>query len=318
MIRSRITGTGAYLPSRIVTNHELAQRIDTNHDWIVERTGIHQRHIAAEGEFTSDLAAAAARHAIANAGIAPETIDMIILATETPDDTMPSCAATTQHKLGLSQCPSFDIHAACSGFLYALSLADNTIRAGQARTILVIGAETFSRIVDWNDRGTCILFGDGAGAAILQAEEGTHGVYSTRLFADGSHGKILATDGGISRTQKAGFIHMEGKEVFKHAVQKMTDALQQVLQAENLTSSDLDWLVPHQANRRIIEAIGTRLPIAAEKVIMTLDQHANTSAASIPLALHHAVSAGKIKPGQWVALQALGAGLTWGACLIKW
>lgn len=322
MIRSRITGVGAYLPKRIMDNHELATLVDTSDDWIKDRTGIHQRHIAAEGEYTSDLATKAAQAAIAQAGIDPTIIDLIIVATETPDRTMPATAAITQHKLGLAGCAVMDIHAACSGFVYGLWNADNAIRAGQAKCVLVIGAETFSRLLDWEDRNTCILFGDGAGAVILQAQEGEDasapGILATRIYADGSLQDLITTTGGVSTTQTTGVTLMKGREVFRHAVTKMCNALEVVLDDAQLKQGDIDLVVPHQANARIIAAIAQRLDMPDEKVVYSVDKHANTSAASIPLALDVAVKDGRVSEGKIIALQALGAGLTWGACLIRW
>lgn len=321
--RAVITGWGAYLPERIVTNDELAQTIDTNDEWIRERTGICQRHVAATGEFTSDLAAKAGRKALDKAGLGAEDIDLIIVATSTPDDTLPATAAKVQHKLGITRGAAFDINAVCSGFLYALTNADAFIASGKAKTVLVIGAETYSRILDWNDRGTCILFGDGAGAVVLQAQEGAgtnadRGILTSEIHCDGQYAPLLGSSGGVSSTQTAGFLFMHGKEIFRHAVGKMADSVEHCLQDVGLTTNDIQWLVPHQANMRILQATAKRLNIPEERVILTVAEHANTSAASIPLALSIAADAGKFSPGDLIAAPALGAGLTWGACLLRW
>jgi 3-oxoacyl-[acyl-carrier-protein] synthase-3 len=315
-----VRSLGAYLPARRVTNHELPAHLETSDAWIQERTGIVARHLAAEGELTSDLATAAANDALMQAGLQPDDLDMLIVATATPDDTMPSTAVSVQAKLGVSRpIAAFDVHAVCSGFIYALAMADSAIKNGLARRAMIIGAETFSRVLDWNDRGTCVLFGDGAGALILEAsEQNDRGIIASRLHADGHQREILMTTGGTSRTGTAGVLTMQGREVFRHAVQKMSDSLREVLSAQGLDFNALDWLVPHQANRRILEAIADKTGIAPERMVMTLDQHANTSAASIPLALHHAQKNQWLKPGNMVGLVALGAGLTWGSCLIKW
>ncbi|MCH2546761.1 MAG: ketoacyl-ACP synthase III [Alphaproteobacteria bacterium] len=321
--RAVITGWGAYLPQHIVTNDDLAKTIDTNDAWIRERTGICQRHIAAKDELTSDLAAHAARKAITKAGIAPETIDLVIVATTTPDDTLPATAAKVQHKIGITGGAAFDINAVCSGFLYGLSTADAYIAAGKAKTILVVGAETYSRILDWQDRGTCILFGDGAGAVILQAQQGAGtnddaGILHTEIFSDGQYAPLLGSSGGVSSTQNAGYLFMQGKEIFRHAVSKMTASVEHSLQHIGLNSDDIQWLVPHQANMRILQATAKRLNIPEERVILTVDKHANTSAASIPLALSLAADEGKFSSGDLIAIPALGAGLTWGSCLLRW
>lgn len=321
--RAVITGWGAYLPQKILTNDALAQMVDTSDAWIQERTGICQRHIAAAGEFTSDLAAHAARKAMDKAGIAPETVDLIIVATSTPDDTLPATAVKVQHKLGIAQGAAFDVNAVCSGFLYALTTADAFIASGKVKTAIVIGAETFSRIVDWKDRGTCILFGDGAGAVVVQAQEGSgkasdRGVLFTEICSDGQYAPLLGATGGVSSTQTAGVLFMQGKEIFRHAVAKMAGSVEHSLQYLGLTTSDIQWLVPHQANMRILQATAKRLNIPEEQVILTVDKHANTSAASIPLALAVAADAGKFTPGDLIACPALGAGLTWGSCLIRW
>lgn len=323
MRRAVIQGTGAYLPARVLTNQELSTQVDTNDEWIRERTGICQRHIAAEGEFTSDLATNAAKEALKNSGVAVAEIDLLIVATSTPDDTIPATATRVQQKLGMKQGAAFDINAVCSGFVYAVSLADAYLTAGKAKTALIIGAETFSRVIDWKDRSTCILFGDGAGAVVLRAEEDTgtaqdRGVLYTQIASDGEYGELLYTDGGVSRTQRAGVLHMQGKEVFRHAVAKMGDSVEAGLEKIGLTNADINWLVPHQANARILQATAKRLNVDENRVILTVDNHANTSAASIPLALACADKAGKFKKGNLIATPALGAGLTWGTCLIRW
>jgi 3-oxoacyl-[acyl-carrier-protein] synthase III len=322
--RSRVTGCGAYLPERIVSNAELALRLDTSDEWIVQRTGIRQRHVAAPGELTSDLATQAAERALEAAGVKGADLDLIVLATATPDNTFPATATKLQARLGMSRGCAFDVQAVCSGFIYALATADNFIRSGQARRALVIGAETFSRILDWEDRGTCVLFGDGAGALLLTAErdEGggarERGVLSTHLHSDGNHYDILYVDGGPSTTGSAGFLRMQGKEVFRHAVHRLAEVVDEALTANGLAASDLDWLVPHQANRRIIESMGRRLGLPPRKVVITIDRHANTSAASVPLALAEAVGDGRIKTGDLVLMEAMGGGLTWGAALVRW
>ncbi|WP_281251118.1 beta-ketoacyl-ACP synthase III [Insolitispirillum peregrinum] len=322
MTRSLIVGTGSYLPERVVTNAELAAKVDTSDEWIIERTGIRQRHMAAEGEWTSDLATKAAQKALDAAGIAGTDVDLIVLATATPDRTFPSTAATVQANLGCFGGPAFDVQAVCSGFVYALSVADNFIKAGQAKTALVIGAETFSRILDWEDRGTCVLFGDGAGAVVLQAAPGDgssadSGILTTHLHADGRHRELLYVDGGPSSTQTTGLLRMHGREVFRHAVVNLASVVEEALEATGLQPGDIDWLVPHQANRRIIEGTARKLGMALEKVVMTVDRHANTSAASIPLALAEAVSDGRVQKGQLVLLEAMGGGFTWGSALVR-
>lgn len=321
--RAVITGWGSHLPERIVSNDELAKTVDTNDEWIRERTGIRQRHIAAEGETTSDLAAGAGRKAIAKAGLSADDIDLVIVATSTPDLTFPATAALTQHKLGITRGAAFDVNAVCSGFLYGLTTADAFIAAGKARNVLVIGAETFSRILDWNDRTTCILFGDGAGAVVVQAQEGSgtnsdRGVLVSEICSDGQYAPLLGSTGGVSSTQSAGFVFMHGKEIFRHAVAKMADSVDHCLDAVGLTHDDIQWLVPHQANMRILQSTAKRLNIPEERAILTVDKHANTSAASIPLALCSAADEGKFSPGDLIATPALGAGLTWGACLLRW
>jgi len=323
MIRARVIGTGAYLPERVVSNDELARTVDTSDAWIVERTGIRQRHIAADGELTSDLATAAARAALARADLRPESIDLLLVATSTPDHTFPACAAAVQRKLGAARAAAFDLQAVCSGFIYALAVADKFLVTGQARTALVVGAETFSRLLDWHDRTTCVLFGDGAGAVVLRAEEGTgtafdRGVLATYLGSDGRHYDDLYVDGGPSSTGTTGHLRMNGREVFRHAVQTLTAASQRVLEAAGLTVDDVDWLVPHQANLRILDAVARRLGIAAERVLITVDRHANTSAASIPLALAEAAAAGRLQADQLLLLNAMGGGFTWGSALVRW
>ncbi len=321
--KSLILGSGAYLPERIVTNDELAKRIDTSDAWIRKRTGIRQRHIAAEGELTSDLAVAACRSALSTAGVNSDEVDLIVLATSTPDNTFPATATRVQALLGIKQAIAFDVQAVCSGFVYALSVADNMIRLGQARTALVIGAEVFSRILDWEDRGTCVLFGDGAGAIVLRAgmsEAGSQGrgILSTHLFTDGSHYDSLYVDGGPGTTGKAGCLRMAGQEVYRHAVHNMAEAIEIAIEANGLSLSDIDLLVPHQANIRIIESISRRLGVDNDKVVITVGSQANTSAATIPLALTHAQNDNRIQRGDLVALSALGGGFAWGSSLIRW
>lgn len=316
---SKIQGTGSYLPERIVTNHDLAERIDTSDEWIVERTGIRQRHLAADNETTSDLAAAAARRAIEAAGIDADAIDLIIVATTTPDLVFPSTACLLQNKLGITNgCAAFDVQAVCSGFVYALSTADNFIRAGQARCALVVGAETLSRITDWTDRSNCILWGDGAGAVILTASE-TSGVIATHLHADGRYRDLLRVNGGVSAgTDGALAMKMEGNAVFKMAVKTLDAIVDETLIANGMQKSDVTWLVPHQANIRIIQATAKKLGMSMDNVVVTVDRHANTSAASIPLALDTAVRDGRIKQGDVVLMEAFGGGFTWGSILLKW
>jgi 3-oxoacyl-[acyl-carrier-protein] synthase-3 len=324
MRRSIVAGMGHYLPERVVTNAELAERVDTSDEWIRERSGITQRHIAAEGEFTSDLATHAARKALESAGLAPNDIDLIVVATSTPDETFPASATVVQSKLGCANgSMGFDIQAVCSGFVFALATADNFIKAGQVDTALVIGAETFSRILDWNDRGTCVLFGDGAGAMVLKAGEGAgtsddRGVLSTHLHSDGSLHDLLYVDGGPSSTGEVGFLRMEGREVFRHAVTKMSAVVVEALEATGLKAEDVDWFVPHQANKRIIDGTARKLGVGSERVVMTIDVHANTSAASIPLALSVAVGDSRIKQGDLVLIEAMGGGLTWGSGILRW
>ncbi len=322
MIRSIIAGCGAYLPEQIVTNDALARQVDTSNDWIVERTGILQRHVAAPGELTSDLATKAAQAALAAAGMAAGDVDMVVVATTSPDDTFPATATKVQANLGMRRGFAFDVQAVCSGFIYALATADNFVRTRQVRTALVIGAETFTRLLDWNDRTTCVLFGDGAGAVVLHAGEGQggaqdRGVLSTHLHSDGRHHDLLYVDGGPSATGTVGHVRMEGREVFRHAVVNLAAAVNEALAANALKASDIDWLVPHQANRRIIDGTARKLGVGTERVIITVQKHANTSAASIPLALAEAVGDGRIKPGQLVLLEAMGGGFTWGSALVR-
>ncbi len=321
--RAVIAGTGSALPRRRVTNAELAETVDTTDEWIVERTGIRARYIAGDGETTATLAADAARRALESAGIAAASVGLIVLATATPDQTFPSSATKVQALLGIDDCVAFDVQAVCSGFLYALSVAESMIRSGAATTALVIGAETFSRILDWEDRGTCVLFGDGAGAVVLTAEDGpadpaqARGVLSTRLHADGRHNDLLYVDGGPSTTGTVGKLRMKGREVFRHAVVNLAGVLNEVLAELELTSADIDWLVPHQANARILDATARKLGLSPDRVIVTVDQHANTSAASVPLALDVAVRDGRITRGDLLVLEAMGGGFTWGASVVR-
>ena len=317
-VRSVIAGVGSALPQRRVDNAELAERVDTSDQWIVERTGIRSRYIAAEGETTATLATDAARAALADAGIEASGIDLIVLATATPDQTFPSSATKVQAALGINDCVAFDVHAVCTGFLYAVSVADAMIRAGSGRTALVIGAETFSRILDWEDRTTCVLFGDGAGALVLRAEDGDRGILATKLHADGRHNDLLFVDGGPSTTGTVGKLRMKGREVFRHAVVNLADVLKEVLSAAGLGPDDVDWVVPHQANARILDATAKKLNLPREKVVVTVDRHANTSAASVPLALDAAVKDGRIKRGDIVVLEAMGGGFTWGAAVLRY
>lgn len=323
VVRSIISGCGAYLPERIVTNDELAERLDTSDEWIVGRTGIRQRHIAADDQLTSDLAIRASKEALATAGVEGAEIDVIVLATSTPDQTMPATAAKVQAAIGMHNGFAFDVQAVCSGFIYSLAVADNFIRAGQAERALVIGAETFSRIMDWEDRSTCVLFGDGAGAVILEAGSGDgtpadRGILTSHLHSDGRYHDILYADGGVSSTRTAGLLRMRGREVFRHAVTNLSDVIAEALEATGLTAQDIDWIVPHQANKRILDGTAKKFGISPDKVIVTIDKHANTSAASVPLALKSALDDGRIKHGDLVLLEAMGAGLTWGAALVRW
>ncbi len=320
MIRSVVRGSGSALPSRVMTNDELARQVDTSDEWIRERTGITARHIAGEGETTGTLAAAAARAALADAGIEASEVDLIVLATATPDSTFPATATQVQDALGCHGGIAFDVAAVCSGFLYALATADSMLRTGMAKCALVIGAETFSRILDWEDRTTCVLFGDGAGAFVLRAEEVAEdgpGVLASRLHADGAHGELLYVDGGPSSTGTVGKLRMKGREVFRHAVVNLAQVLEDVLHATGHEASELDWVVPHQANLRILDATARKLGLPFEKVVVTVDRHANTSAASVPLAFDVARRDGRIKAGDLVMLEAMGGGFTWGASLVR-
>ena len=323
MTRSVVLGCGSYLPSRVLTNGELAQTVDTSDDWIVQRTGIHERRIAATGEFTSDLALHAARAALAHAKVEAQSIDLIVLATSTPDHTFPASAVLVQAGLGITQGAAFDLQAVCSGFVYALATVDGLLRTGMFKRALVVGAETFSRILDWKDRTTCVLFGDGAGAVVLDAQEqpGTRedrGLLASHLRSDGRYKDKLYVDGGPSSTQTVGYLRMEGRDVFRYAVGAITDVIEAVFRDTGYNADDIDWFVPHQANKRIIDGAAHKLGIAAEKVVMTLDRHGNTSAASIPLALADAVADRRIKRGDLILLEAMGGGFTWGASLVRW
>jgi len=320
--RSIVRGCGSYLPEKALSNDELARMVDTSDDWIVQRTGIRQRHIAAEGEMTSDLAVNAARRALDAAGMTADDIDLIVMATSTPDNTFPAAAVAVQEKLGMTQGAAFDVQAVCSGFVFGLATTDAYLKAGMATRALCIGAETFSRILDWEDRTTCVLFGDGAGALVLEAvdedkAEG-RGVLTSHLRSDGRHRDKLYVDGGPSSTGTVGHLRMQGREVFRHAVGMITDVIEAAFAAASVTADDIDWFVPHQANRRIIDASAKKLDIAPEKVVTTVDLHGNTSAASIPLALDVAVKDGRIKKGDLVLLEAMGGGFTWGASLVRW
>ncbi|WP_277884197.1 beta-ketoacyl-ACP synthase III [Novosphingobium decolorationis] len=322
MRRSVLLGTGSALPEKVVSNSELAQRVDTSDEWIVERTGITQRYIAGPDETTSSLATKAALKAIEAAGIEAASIDLIVLATATPDQTFPATATTVQHNLGCGGCIAFDVAAVCSGFLYAVGVADSMLRSGMAQRALVIGAETFSRILDWEDRTTCVLFGDGAGAIVIEAQEQAEGetprgILATKLHADGAHNQLLYVDGGPSTTGTVGKLRMKGREVFRHAVVNLAQVLHEVLEAEGLTTADIDWLVPHQANARILDGTAKKLSLSPEKVVKTVGEHANTSAASVPLALDQAVRDGRITQGDLVVLEAMGGGFTWGASLLR-
>jgi len=317
--RAVIVGTGSALPPRRVTNAELAERVQTSHEWIVERTGIEARHIAGDGETTATLATEAARKALDAAGVAADQVGLIVLATATPDQTFPASATRVQTALGIDDCIAFDVAAVCTGFLYALSVADNMVKGGMADYALVIGSETFSRILDWDDRATCVLFGDGAGAVLLHAEEAQDkGVLATRLHADGRHNDLLYVDGGVSTTGTVGKLRMKGKEVFRHAVVNLADVLNEVLAAAGHRSDEVDWVVPHQANKRILDATARKLGLDPARVIVTVDQHANTSAASVPLALDTAVRDGRIKAGDLIVLEAMGGGFTWGAAVVRY
>lgn len=320
-LRSVVLGCGSYLPEKILTNADLAQMVETDDSWIVQRTGIRERHVAAPGEFTSHLGIHAARAALGNAGVDPQSIDLIVLATSTPDQTFPATAVAIQSGLGITHGAAFDLQAVCSGFVFGLATADNFLRAGAFRRALVIGAETFSRILDWSDRTTCVLFGDGAGAVVLEAREDAgdgRGVLTTHLRSDGRHQSKLYVDGGPSSTQTTGHLRMEGRAVFKHAVAMITDVIEDAFAATGMNAEDIDWFVPHQANKRIIDDSARKLGIAPEKVVITVDRHGNTSAASIPLALSVAVADGRIKRGDVVLLEAMGGGFTWGSAIVRW
>jgi 3-oxoacyl-[acyl-carrier-protein] synthase-3 len=321
--RSIITGLGAFLPETVLTNAELATRVDTSDDWIVSRTGIRRRRIAAPGEKTSDLALKAAQAALRDADVPVDALDLIVVATTTPDETFPAVATNVQARLGMTRGAGFDVQAVCSGFIYAIAVADNFIKAGQARTVLVIGAETMSRILDWSDRSTCVLFGDGAGALVLQAGNGKgdasdRGVLSTLLYSDGRLHDLLYVDGGPSSTRSTGYLRMQGREVFRHAVINTTAAIEAAATAVGVGVSDIAWIVPHQANQRILDATARRLGLPAERVISTIAEHGNTSAASVPLALAVGVEDGRIKRGDLVLMEAMGGGFTWGASLVRW
>jgi 3-oxoacyl-[acyl-carrier-protein] synthase-3 len=317
-LRSVVLGTGSALPRRRVTNEELAETVETSDAWIVERTGIRCRYIAGDDETTASLATDACRRALDAAGVDATEIDLIVLATATPDQTFPSSATKVQAALGINDCIAFDVHAVCTGFLYALSVADSMLRSGNASKALVIGAETFSRILDWTDRATCVLFGDGAGALVLGAEETEAGILATRLHADGRHNDLLFVDGGPSTTGTVGKLRMKGREVFRHAVVNLAGVMNEVLETAGLTTADVDWVVPHQANARILDATAKKLGLPAEKVVVTVDEHANTSAASVPLAFDTAIRDGRIKRGDVVVLEAMGGGFTWGAAALRY
>lgn len=321
-LKSIVRGVGHYLPEKIVTNDELAKRVDTSDEWIVQRTGIKQRHVAAEGEYTSDLATKAAERAIAAAGLTPNDIDLIVMGTTTPDRTFPATATLVQNNLGIRHGAAFDVQAVCSGFVFAVTTADSHLKNGMGKRALVIGAETCSRILDWDDRTTCVLFGDGAGAMVLEAvpedQEGDRGILSSCIRSDGAHWNKLYIDGGPSLTRTVGHLRMEGKEVFRHAVGMISDVVEGAFEKADKTVDDLDWFVPHQANRRIIDGAGKKLNVPEEKVIVTVDRHANTSAASVPMALSVAVEEGRIKKGDLVMIEAMGGGFTWAASLIRW
>jgi len=323
MLRSVVLGCGSHLPNRVITNKELAEAINTSDEWIVQRTGIRQRHVAAQGELTSDLAIQAARAALANAHVDAQSIDLIVVATSTPDNTFPAAAVTVQAGLGITRGAAFDLQAVCSGFVFALATVDGLLRTGTYKRALVIGAETFSRILDWSDRTTCVLFGDGAGALVLEAQQqpgkaDDRGLLTTHLRSDGRHRGKLYVDGGPSSTQTVGHLRMEGRAVFKHAVAMITDVIEDAFRTTGYTADDIDWFVPHQANKRIIDDSAHKLGIAPEKVVITVGMHGNTSAASIPLALNVAIKDGRIKKGDLVLLEAMGGGFTWGSALVRW
>jgi 3-oxoacyl-[acyl-carrier-protein] synthase-3 len=323
MLRSVVLGCGSYLPARVVTNGDLVGAVETSDEWIVQRTGIRQRHIAAQGELTSDMAIQAARTALANGHVDPQSIDLIVLATSTPDNTFPAAAVTVQSGLGITRGAAFDLQAVCSGFIFGIATADALLRTETYKRALVIGSETFSRILDWSDRTTCVLFGDGAGALVIEAQQqpggsADRGILTTHLRSDGRHKTKLYVDGGPSSTQTVGHLRMEGRAVFKHAVAMITDVIEDAFRATGYTAADIDWFVPHQANKRIIDDSARKLGIAPDKVVSTVGQHGNTSAASIPLALHVAVKDGRIKKGDLVLLEAMGGGFTWGSALLRW
>ena len=317
--RILMTGVGAYLPEKIITNDDLAQWVDTSDEWIKQRTGIAQRHMVADGELTSDLAINAANEALNHAGVAASDIDLIVVATTTPDDTFPSTATKVQHKLGANKAFAFDVQAVCAGFVYALSVAESMMIAQKATKALVIGAESFTKLLDWNDRGTCVLFGDGAGAVVLEAEEApdNFGILASSLHSDGAYRDILYVDGGPSVNGEVGHVRMEGQDVFRHAVDKLASVMQEVLDQAGISADEVDWLVPHQANIRIINGMQRKFGLSSERVVRTVDKHANTSAASIPLALSQAVHDGRIQPGDLLALEAIGGGLAWGGALVR-
>ena len=323
IIRSHVVGCGAYLPERVLTNAEIARTLDTSDEWIRDRTGIRRRHIAATGETTADLALKAARSAISDAAVDIDAIDLVIVGTTTPNETFPAVATAVQSRLGMTRGAAFDVQAVCSGFIYGLAVADNFIKTGQARTILLIGAETMSRLLDWSDRSTCVLFGDGAGAIVLSAAEGSatssdRGVLNTKLYSDGRLHDLLYVDGGPSTTGTTGHLRMLGREVFKHAVINIADSIEAAARDSDVEISDIDWFVPHQANQRILDATARRLKVPGERFVSTIADHGNTSAASVPLALHTAVADGRIERGDLVLLEAMGGGLTWGAALLRW
>lgn len=323
VIRSVVSGIGSYLPAKTLTNAELSEMVDTSDDWIVERSGIRERHIVGEGELTSDMAVAAAQRALQAGSVSSDDIDLIVLATATPDQTFPATATRVQAALGITKGAAFDIQAVCSGFIYALSVADNFIKAGQFRNALVIGAESFSKILDWEDRTTCVLFGDGAGAFVLSAQPGAgtaddRGILSSHLHADGRYNEMLYVDGGPSSTGTTGHVRMNGREVFRHAVTNMAAVVRETLEANSLSADDIDWVVPHQANKRIIDATAKKLGVPQERVVQTVAMHGNTSAASVPLAVDCALRDGRIKQGDLVLMEAMGGGFTWGAALVRW
>jgi len=323
LLRSVVLGCGSYLPARILSNDELAKSVETTDEWIVQRTGIRERHIAAPGELTSDLALHAARAALANARVGADSIDLIVLATSTPDQTFPATAVSVQAGLGITRGAAFDLQAVCSGFVFALSVVDAMLKSGAFKRALVIGAETFSRILDWNDRTTCVLFGDGAGALVMEAQlqpgsPADRGILTSHLRSDGRYKSKLYVDGGPSSTQTVGHLRMEGRDVFKHAIAMITDVIDDAFKATGTSAADIDWFVPHQANKRIIDGSAHKLGIAPEKVVLTVDRHGNTSAASIPLALTDAVTDRRIKRGNLILLEAMGGGFTWGSALLRW